>query len=107
MLRVLMILIPVAVSVYALIDAIMAPRAAVRLMPKWTWIVVIVLLWLGGAVLWFFLGRPRAGKSGAVASTTQGGNPPKYPRTQHRPMGPDDDPDFLSGLGNRKPDSGK
>ncbi len=99
MLRVLMILIPVAVSVYALIDAIMAPRAAVRLMPKWTWIVVIVLLWLGGAVLWFFLGRPRVRKSGA--------NPPKRQSTRHRPMGPDDDPDFLWSLKDRKPDSGK
>ncbi len=99
MLRVLMILIPVAVTVYALIDAIMAPRAAVRLMPKWTWIFVIVLLWLGGAVLWFFLGRPRVRKSGA--------NSQKRPRPQRRPMGPDDDPDFLWSLKDRKPDSGK
>ena len=107
MIRVLLILIPVAVTVYALIDALMAPRANVRLMSKWIWVIVILLLWIGGAVLWFVLGRPRNGKVGIGGASTQGtvsgtpmGNAP-------RPMGPDDDPDFLSSLNNKKPDSGK
>ncbi len=88
MLRFILILIPVAITVYALIDAISARRDDIRSLPKWLWIFLIVILWIGGAVLWFFFGRPR----GARESGTNGGG------GQARPQGPDDDPDFLKDL---------
>ncbi len=88
MLRFILILIPVAITVYALIDAISARRDDIRSLPKWLWIFLIVILWIGGAVLWFFFGRPR----GARESGANGGG------GQTRPQGPDDDPDFLSEL---------
>lgn len=76
--------VPIAlvVIVYALIQCAMAPRAAVRSLPKPVWILAIILLPLVGALLWFWLGMPRRG---------QGPRPA-------RGLGPDDDPDFLRRL---------
>ncbi len=91
MLRVILILIPVAVTIYALIDAITAPRDEIRSLPKWLWIFMIIVLFFGGAVLWFFFGRPnKASREGGSGGGGGGGTP--------RPQGPDDDPDFLSKL---------
>ena len=89
MLRVILILIPIAITVYALIDAISAPRDDVRSLPKALWIFLIIILWIGGAVLWFFFGRPQ-GSKGTDGGGRGGG--------QSRPQGPDDDPDFLADL---------
>jgi hypothetical protein len=87
--RFILILIPVAITVYALIDAITAPRDDVRSLPKALWIFLIVILWIGGAVLWFFFGRPQRSKGGDSGGGGGG---------QLRPQGPDDDPDFLADL---------
>lgn len=101
MLRFILILIPIAITVYALIDAISAKRDDVRSLPKWLWIVLIIILWIGGAVLWFFFGRP----SGRNDVDGGGGG------GQARPQGPDDDPDFLADLEwkqrkNKEPEEG-
>lgn len=94
--RLLVILIPLAISIYALIDAITTPKSQVRGMPKMVWVILIILTWIGGAVLWFFLGRPRSGSSGWRPG---GGS------EIGRPQGPDDDPDFLAKLNRNKPKS--
>lgn len=88
-LRFILILIPVAITIYALIDAISARRDAVRSLPKWLWIVLIIILWIGGAVLWFFFGRPSRSRGADGAPGGSG---------QSRPQGPDDDADFLADL---------
>ncbi len=82
--RVLLILALVALAVYALVDASQAVSSRTRLMPKWLWIVAIILLPGAGAVGWLTLGRPRGRQL-----------PPGRPG---RPIAPDDDPDFLRGL---------
>ncbi|MFT3875715.1 MAG: PLD nuclease N-terminal domain-containing protein [Propioniciclava sp.] len=82
--RVLAVLILVAIIVYALVDASQASPGRVRLMPRWLWIVAIVLLPGIGALGWFALGRPRG------QGPSEGG-----PR---RTIAPDDDPDFLRRL---------
>lgn len=100
MLRAILILIPVAITIYALIDAITAPRDEIRSLPKWLWIFMIIFLWIGGAVLWFFFGRPNAASREGGSDNNGGGG--SWP-----PQGPDDDPDFLSKLdwdSRRKPD---
>lgn len=83
MVRVVLILVPIAVTLYALFDAINSPRDDVRTISKPIWIFLIVVLFFVGAIMWFFLGRPR--------KTAATGN---YPRVQ----GPDDDAEFLSDL---------
>ncbi|RXW33115.1 PLD nuclease N-terminal domain-containing protein [Propioniciclava flava] len=81
--RVLLVIAVIAVILYALIEAIQADGDRVRLMPRWLWIVAIVLLPGIGALGWLVVGRPpRRGSGGA-------------PR---RPIAPDDDPDFLRRL---------
>lgn len=78
-----------AVYVYGLVDVIRTDRRLTRGFSKTTWLVMVVLLPLIGAALWFLIGRPRA------SAAPQ----PVYP--QH-PTAPDDDPDFLRNLEQRR-----
>ena len=82
-----LILVAVAVVVYALIDCIMTKAHSVRSISKPAWILTIVLVPLLGAGLWFLFGRPRpTGSRGRVR-----------PAPRH-PTAPDDDPQFLRNL---------
>ncbi|AEH11304.1 hypothetical protein FsymDg_4030 [Candidatus Protofrankia datiscae] len=45
--------------IFTLIDAIMAPSAAVRTLPKLAWIAIIVFFYPLGGVAWLLVGRPR------------------------------------------------
>lgn len=78
-------LIIVALSVFAAIDALLTEPRRVRGIPKFFWVVVILLLPVVGAALWFVLGKDR-GRSKAAPRQTA----------------PDDDPDFLRRLGTEK-----
>jgi hypothetical protein len=78
-----------AIYVYGLVDVIRTDGRLTRGFSKTTWIIMVVLLPLIGAALWFLIGRPRAS---AVAQ-------PVY---QHHPTAPDDDPDFLRNLEQRR-----
>lgn len=82
--RVLLVLVIVAITVYALVEAAQTPSNRTRLMPRWLWFVAIVALPILGPVGWFALGRPPGG--GLMGP--QG----------RRPIAPDDDPDFLRRL---------
>jgi hypothetical protein len=73
----------VALVVYALVEAISTPKHLVRALPKAVWVVAILVFPFLGSVLWFLLGRNRSGKGRPAA-----------PR-----RAPDDDPNFLSTLG--------
>ncbi|WP_159611936.1 PLD nuclease N-terminal domain-containing protein [Glutamicibacter sp. JC586] len=72
----------VALMIYTLIECSRAEKHQVRSLPKSAWVVVIILLPLIGAVLWFVLGRPQS-------STSQSTGQQKAP---------DDDEDFLRQL---------
>lgn len=72
----------IALTVFALVDAILIDRFRVRGVPKGVWVVLILILPGIGALLWFLVGRGRKGS---------GGN-------GRRSVAPDDDPDFLRGL---------
>ena len=86
MLRVLMFLLPLVLAVYALVDCIQTPDEKVRHIPKIGWIVLIVLIGVVGPIAWLITGRQRnVGLPGA--------------RRAPGPLAPDDDPDFLRGLG--------
>jgi Phospholipase_D-nuclease N-terminal len=115
MIRFLVILAFVALGcwLYAMFDAISAPRNRIRVFPKPVWVIVILVLNVVGAALWLGFGRPRRSDlPPARAAATRPGwtgqlGRPAPPR--RRPTAPDDDPDFLRGLGNRPrrdPDDG-
>jgi hypothetical protein len=87
MLRVLLPLALVAVTIYAVVDCIQTDQEAQRNLPKLGWIALILLFPPIGAVAWFIAGRPRDGFGGRPGQQRPG-----------RPIGPDDDPDFLRKL---------
>lgn len=46
-------------EIYSIVTCILTPESEVRGIPKWGWLVLIVLLPLLGAVLWIGVGRER------------------------------------------------
>jgi hypothetical protein len=83
----LLVLASLGFELYALIDAARTDQDAVRSLPKWAWIIIILLFGLFGSVAWFFIGRPK-GSSGPRARRPRSG----------RPVPPDDNPEFLGNL---------
>jgi ABC-type transport system involved in cytochrome c biogenesis permease component len=81
--RALPVVLLLAVTVYAVVEAVMTPRE--RLRRKGWWLLAIVALPLVGPVLWLAVGR-----RSREAPDDGGGRRP--------PIAPDDDPDFLRGL---------
>jgi hypothetical protein len=86
MLRVVGVLIGVALYIYFIIDVMRTPRGETRTLPKFVWLLVVVLLPLLGGLIWLALGRvwPSPGS--------------RFGR-RRGPMAPDDDPRFLKQLG--------
>jgi hypothetical protein len=70
-------------TVFVIVDTALTPRTRMRGLPKPAWIAVVVLVPLIGGILWLTVGKDRTDLA----------------RASGRRLGPDDDPDFLSGLG--------
>ncbi|XAS66759.1 PLD nuclease N-terminal domain-containing protein [Micrococcaceae bacterium Sec5.7] len=84
MLRVVIAVAVLAIFVYGLVDVIRTEARLTRGISKPSWIVVMIVLPVVGAALWFLIGRPR--------------NTPQVQRSYSHPTAPDDDPDFLRNL---------
>ncbi|WP_433688442.1 PLD nuclease N-terminal domain-containing protein [Micromonospora carbonacea] len=92
-LYVLLFLVQIALAVCALISCLSAEEGAIRGLPRFAWVLVILFFPLVGAIAWFLAGRQRpAGGPGTTRSAAGG------PR---RPLAPDDDPEFLDSLAER------
>lgn len=85
--RVLLGLAVLAMTIYAVIDAIQTEDARVKHLPKLVWILLILLFAPVGPIAWYVAGRERGQQNGRRG--------PNYPSA---PRGPDDDPDFLRNL---------
>ncbi|KQR05922.1 PLD nuclease N-terminal domain-containing protein [Paenarthrobacter sp. YJN-D] len=88
MLRVIGVVVVLVVFVYALVDVIRTDRHQTRGISKTAWIIVMIVLPLLGAVLWFIFGRPY--------------NKPTATPVRRHPTAPDDDPEFLRNLETRR-----
>ncbi|KOV73161.1 membrane protein [Streptomyces sp. NRRL WC-3618] len=86
MLRVLLILVPLALSIYAFIDCVTTQETDVRFMPKPLWAILILLFPLVGSVSWLIIGRDRA-TSQRIGGSSGG-----------QWIAPDDNPEFLMSL---------
>jgi hypothetical protein len=129
-LDVLLVLFVAGVWVYCLIDVIMTPPTELRSLTVMSWAVLVTVLPVAGAVAWLLTGRPARGWRAPMvprhlAGTSRIG--PAEAIRRHpsgratepgtaglaqgqqmcptaggtRPIGPDDDPDFLRELDRR------
>ena len=78
-------------TVFTTVFAASASKNEVRLLPKWVWVLVCLLVPAVGGILYLGLGRPKPSTPGAGFG---GGG-----RT--RTVAPDDDPEFLRRLRER------
>lgn len=67
-----------AITLYGVFDCLLRDREHIRIMPKWAWALVILLVPVFGVVLWYVFGRSSF-----------------KPRAESGPVAPDDDPEFL------------
>ena len=75
----------VVFTVFTTVFAASANKQDVRLLPKWAWILLCLLVPFFGGLLYLMVGRPlRTG--------------PAAPKGKKRVVAPDDDPDFLRNL---------
>jgi|SRR5690606_4991308 len=95
---VLLSLASVLLAALALISCLsVEDKSTIRGLPRFAWVLAILLLPLAGPAAWFLAGRPvRPGRSRFGWSVPGWSEPP-------RPKAPDDDPDFLRSLGRSTP----
>ncbi|GAA4756188.1 hypothetical protein GCM10025783_31900 [Amnibacterium soli] len=77
----------VVLAVFAVVDCLLTERPRVRVLPKWAWILIAVVLPVVGPLLWLLVGRASA-RSQPV----------------RRVIGPDDDPTFLKSRNPVRPE---
>ena len=84
MARIIPLILVFGLTFYALIDCARADESQIKNLPKWGWLLLIILL------------GPQAVAIGPIAYLVAGRNKPKGSRgPQRRVLPPDDDPDFL------------
>jgi len=82
--RLLLVFLLAGFTIYSLIDCARTDETQVRNLPKWAWILIIILIGTLGPLAYWIAGRPK--RKGL------GGGP------KRRILPPDDDPDFLRKL---------
>ncbi|HTE75027.1 MAG TPA: PLD nuclease N-terminal domain-containing protein [Actinomycetes bacterium] len=98
MLKVLLYLLPLALAIYALVDLVQTKDDEIQGLPKLAWVGLIVVFWVIGPIAWLLAGK-RGGRSFLPDPQARAAGGP----TRGRPVAPDDDPDFLRGLGRQSP----
>jgi hypothetical protein len=81
---ILRLVVPFAVLViyvFALVDVILTDERRMRALNKVAWLLIVILVPVIGAILWFTIGRGRGDRG-----------------SQPRTIAPDDDPNFLRNL---------
>jgi hypothetical protein len=108
-------LLAIGVWLYCLADILLTPRQGCRMLPKRAWLAIAGLTFLAGAGAWVAFGRPvrlvqqrprrRSGRRPLAISDGSADRDPRaalarsrHPAGRARPVGPDDDPEFLHQL---------
>jgi len=94
MLRLLPGIIDLVLTVVAIVDIALIDPSRVRGLPKWAWVVISLLLFIIGPLLWFFVGRERL----EPRSNGRYADGPSAAPARSGPRAPDDDPEFLGRL---------
>jgi predicted membrane channel-forming protein YqfA (hemolysin III family) len=72
-------------TVFTTVFALSADARQVRVLPKWAWVLISLVVPVIGALLYLFIGKPIE----------------TDPKKDTRPIAPDDDPQFLRDLAER------
>jgi hypothetical protein len=102
----------IGLTIFALADCIQCENAQLRGLPKWAWIVLIVLLPWVGPLTWLLVGKDRESGAPSAFDPLRGGpfrdgesgqpgsTGPRGSRGARgsRPLAPDEDPEFLRKL---------
>ncbi len=88
-------LIYLVILVVALIDIIKTDDAAVRGLPKFAWVVLVVMIPLAGALVWLAVGRPTADERPRRQSAASSGFPEYDHPGRYIPRDPEADREFL------------
>lgn len=83
MLRLLLFVLPIALAVYCIADAVQHPEEQPYGLPRWAWVLIILFFPYIGAGVWLFLKFSRPSPGGPQ---------------QRGPIAPDDDPEYLAWL---------
>jgi hypothetical protein len=84
--------------IYCIVDVISAEEALVRNLPKLVWLLIVIFLPTIGSLVWLVLGRPQ--NAGLRPGDTSP-RPPGLRPGSRRMLGPEDSPDFMSGMDER------
>lgn len=95
MLRVLAVIAAFALLVYALSDFATSDERDRGGIPKWLWVIIIVVLVYFGPLAWIAYSRSRRSAGASAGGRTYPGASPRGRRRPGQPVAPDDDPDFL------------
>lgn len=79
------LVISLALTLFAFVDCAMRDDSGIRKLPKWGWLLAIVIFQSFAAIFYLVAGRT-------------GNRQPRIKRSKPRILPPDDDPDFLGKL---------
>lgn len=71
----------IAVDIFAIVDLALTEPRRIRALNKFLWVLIIIVVPVIGAILWFTLGKDRNDRGG-----------------ERRTIAPDDDPSFLRNI---------
>jgi hypothetical protein len=82
--------------IFAVVDVITTDEGAVRNLPKFGWLILVLFFPLVGSVVWFVAGRPQSYRSYPAAFERSAPHYPEYDRPGRFAAGTaDDDDEFL------------
>ncbi|MFI9603160.1 MULTISPECIES: PLD nuclease N-terminal domain-containing protein [Streptomyces] len=92
MLRVLLYVVPLALTIFAFIDCLNTPEDEAKHLPKVAWVFIILLFWIVGPIVWLAAGKDRR-------PPANGRTPSEWHQNQRLDyIAPDDNPAFLKSL---------
>ncbi|MDT4891654.1 MAG: hypothetical protein QOE97_689 [Pseudonocardiales bacterium] len=87
---------------FCIIDVISSDESQLRNLPKAVWLIIVILLFDIGALLWLVAGRNWQSGPSATAPRRPTSRFPEYDRPGRQvPANPDDDEEFLRGVRER------
>lgn len=89
-------LLAIAIWVFCIIDVITTPEGECRNLPKFGWLILVIILMDIGSIAWLIAGRPWDSKPADLPYKGNRGR--STPRLRMNGTNPDDDEAFLAGL---------